>query len=383
MRARPGIRLWHRWFGLLGGLWLALLALTGSAIAFYDEIDRALNPDLRLVASAGRAPLPIDTVVTSAQAALPGFAPDNLLLAPDPGASHWLLGRMASGGAMMSVQVFIDPYSGALLGWRESGALVLDRQHLPDLIYGLHTEFLAGEAGAWLAGIIALAWLLDHFLALPLAIPRLGHWRSAFAMKGKAGSLRRLFDWHRAKGMWGWVATFVLALTSVTLIFPTATRELVEQVSPVSHRLHEDFAETGPPAESIGIDRAIEIVTAGREPVHSVRLFPWAGAYAVRTFDPARDPDDQGRLWTYVNMESGTIMGRRHDIGTSAGDVFLGWQYPLHSGRFAGLPGRVLVALLGVLTAWLCWSGLRLYLRRRRQNRASNEADVRSGGQTA
>ena len=70
-----------------------------------------------------------------------------------------------------------------------------------------------------------------------------------------------------------------------------------------------------------------------------MRLFPRARAYAVRTFDAARDPDDQGRLWTYVNMESGAIMGQRHDVGTSAGDLFLGWQYALHSGKFAGLPG--------------------------------------------
>jgi len=367
MKTRPGLRLWHRWFGLLGGLWLALLALTGSAIAFYDEIDRTLNPELRLVEPRTGDVLPVDDIVASAEQALPGFAPDNLLLAQEPDQAHWLLGRLSSGDEMMGVQVFVDPYDGRMLGWRESGVLKLDRQHVPDLLYGLHTEFLAGEAGAWLAGIVALAWLLDHFLALPLAIPRLSHWQSAFALKGSPGSLRRLFDWHRAKGMWAWGATFVLALTSVTLIFPVATRQMVDLVSPVSHRLHEDMPETGPPDVSIGIDRAMAIAAPAGEPVHSVRLFPWAGAYAVRTFDPAQDPDDQGRSWTYVDMADGTIMGTRHDNGTSAGDLFLAWQYPLHSGRFAGLPGRIIVALLGLLTMWLCWSGLRLYLSRKRK----------------
>lgn len=66
------------------------------------------------------------------------------------------------------------PSNGQMLGWRESAALGPDLRHLPDLLYGLHTEFLADEAGAWLAGIVALAWLLDHFLALPLAVPRPG-----------------------------------------------------------------------------------------------------------------------------------------------------------------------------------------------------------------
>jgi len=51
-RWRPALRAWHRWFGLGAALWLLLLALTGSVIAFYDELDRALNPDWRGVAVA-------------------------------------------------------------------------------------------------------------------------------------------------------------------------------------------------------------------------------------------------------------------------------------------------------------------------------------------
>ena len=51
MRTRPAL-LWHRWFGLLGGVWLLVIALTGSVLVFHEEIDHALNPDW-FTASAG------------------------------------------------------------------------------------------------------------------------------------------------------------------------------------------------------------------------------------------------------------------------------------------------------------------------------------------
>ena len=42
MRLRPALVLWHRWFGLLGALWLFLLGATGSILVFYEEIDHGL-----------------------------------------------------------------------------------------------------------------------------------------------------------------------------------------------------------------------------------------------------------------------------------------------------------------------------------------------------
>lgn len=371
MTLRSGLRLWHRWFGILIGGWLVLLAITGMAIAWYDELDTALNPDLREVAVSQRAPVPLDLVITNAKAALPGLTIRNAILAPEPGTTHWLSGPQSlPDGSVRSMQVFIDPASGAVVGTRESGALQFDRQHLPDLVYGLHTELLAHEIGATIIGIIGLLWLLDHFLSLPLAIPRRHKWAEAFQMMGKRGSLRRLFDWHRAKGMWMWLLTFTITLTGVTLAFPNASRDLVRPFSNISERLHETMPDATGETARIGIDEAVSLVTSDRTGVYSIRPFPDLGLYAVRTYDP-RDPDNQGRLWTYVSTTDGEIVGRRHDNGESAGDFFFAWQYPLHSGHAAGIVGRIIVTLVGLLTLLLCYSGLRLVWRRRRSSRTN------------
>lgn len=368
-RWRPFARVWHRWFGILGGLWLLLLAVTGSAITFYDELDSWLNPDLRSIPVAAEHHAPVDLAVVRAQAALPGFAPNNILMPSHPRGTIWMLGRAPIGeGRPRAVQIFADPRDGRTLGWRESGKLALDRRHVMDILYGLHVDLLAGEWMTWVFGLVSLAWLIDHLIALWLAVPLLAKWRSAFAVAGRPGSLRRLFDWHRAPGMWGWPVTFVLALTGVTLAWPGDSRVAVSIVSPVSERLHEHWPDVPPPERVIGLDRAIAAVTNDRADVHSLRILPDHAAYAVRTFDP-RDPDYQGRLWTYVAMADARILGQRHDNGSSAGDVFFAWQYPLHSGQALGEPGRWIVFASGFLTSALVITGWMLWLRRRRSQR--------------
>lgn len=361
---RRALRLWHRWFGLAAGVWLLLLALTGSAITYYEELDHALNGDLRQVARTGPpVPAPITTALTRAEALFPGFQPRHIDLPDRPNETIWLIGSATIEGQRAGVQVFAHPQSGELVGWRQSGVWSLDRRHLPDLLYGLHVDLLVAPWVTAVFGFISLLWLIDHLLALALAVPKLALWREAFWVNGRPGSLRRLFDWHRAPGLWAWPVTFALALTGVTLAWPELSREAVRPFAAVSDRLEYSLPDRTIEAR-LTIDQAISKVAPLAE-IDSLRPLPDKGVYAIRTHDH-RDLDYQGRLWTYVDMETGEIIGRRHDVGEGPGDAFFAWQYPLHSGQALGEIGRALVFIGGLVTAALSVTGLMLWLRRGR-----------------
>ncbi len=66
--------LWHRWFGIIGGVWLLLIAVTGSILAFYQELDRVFNPQLFHAASTAPndAPWRIAAAIAAAEATIPG-----------------------------------------------------------------------------------------------------------------------------------------------------------------------------------------------------------------------------------------------------------------------------------------------------------------------
>lgn len=363
-RWRRVLRLWHRWFGLLAVVWLLALAITGIPIVFYDELDRALNPDWRTVSVSGEG-VRLDAAIARADSSL-SFTARFVDLPNAPGQSIMMLGSApAAGEESRSLQVFADPATGALLGWRESGVLAFDRRHLMDTLYGLHVDLMLGEPMAWFLGLVALAWVLDHVAAAILAIPRVAKWRDAFLVGGRGFNLRRLFDLHRAPGLWAFPVTLVLAFSGLALAWHEEVRAAVRAVAPVSERLHESFPARPPAAEPIGPDAALMIVSARTgATADSVLLFPRLGVHGVRSFDP-RDLDGMGRLWTYVDMADGAVLGERHDNGDGAGDAFFAWQYPLHSGKGLGLTGRWLVVAGGVATIWLCVSGIWLWLRRR------------------
>lgn len=368
--ARRWLRLWHRWFGLAAGLWLILLAVTGSAIVFYEELDRWLNPELRAISGVSQGPPQAGRAIAGAQAALPGFVPRFVDLPRTPEGSILMIGSIPrSAGAPQAVQAFADPRDGAFLGWRASGTLSFGRRELMDTLYNLHMDLMLGEAMAWFLGLVALLWVLDHVPAILLALPRGATWRSAMLIRGRGLNLRRLFDLHRAPGIWFLPVTLTLAITGVSLAWHEEVRTVAGLVSPVSHRLHEDWP-AGPPERDVGIDAAIAQVSQGTGgPVRSVLLLPRQRAYAVRTV-AARDLDDMGRLWTYVAMADGRVLGQRHDNGVSGADTFLAWQYPLHSGKALGLAGRWLIFAAGLAVAMLCLTGFWLWARRARSGRA-------------
>ena len=73
-----------------------------------------------------------------------------------------------------------------------------------------------------------------------------------------------------------------------------------------------------------------------------------------------------GHPWLYVDGMTGAMAGSYVPDTGSAGDLFMQAQFPLHSGRILGLPGRLLISLMGVLVAVLSVTGLVLWVRKRR-----------------
>ncbi len=73
-----------------------------------------------------------------------------------------------------------------------------------------------------------------------------------------------------------------------------------------------------------------------------------------------------GNPWLYYDSHSGVAAGADVPGTGSAGDIFMQSMFPLHSGRIIGVPGRVLMSLMGVVVAMLCVTGVLIWARKRR-----------------
>jgi uncharacterized iron-regulated membrane protein len=69
------------------------------------------------------------------------------------------------------------------------------------------------------------------------------------------------------------------------------------------------------------------------------------------------------------------LLGDRQPWKGTAADLFVQAQFPLHSGRILGLPGRILISAMGLVVAILSVTGVVIWARKRRA-RLAREAST-------
>ncbi|VXD04669.1 Peptidase [Pseudomonas sp. 8Z] len=385
---RPILVMLHRWCGLFIALFLFTAGLTGAIISWDHELDEWLNPHLFDAQSQGPSQDPLQLVDTL-EARDPRLQVSFMSLALEPGhaLNIFVDPRVdpATGKAyeLGFNQLGIDPVTAQVQGQREWGVISLSRENLLPFLYKLHYSLhipdgFGIELGVLLFGIVAIVWCLDCLVALWLSFPNWRSWRKSLAFRWRQGGYKLNFDLHRSGGVWIWLLLLIMAVTSVSMnLGNQVVRPLVERFStltpsPFASRTPVTLDEQVVPQ----IDRREAIAIAAAEakrlgwqaPPGGLFLSAEFGVYGVGFYAPGEDHGDAGlgNPWIYVDSRSGELAGAHVPGSGSAGDIFLQAQFPLHSGRIIGLPGRILVSLLGLAVAGLSLTGLVIWAKKRR-----------------
>jgi uncharacterized iron-regulated membrane protein len=384
----------HRWFGIGTALFLFVSGLTGAIIAWNQELDAVLNPGF-YYARSNQPLLSSLELANRVEAADPRLHVTYLPLGVVPGRT--LLMRVrgrrdpATGQpyALGFDQIAVDPATGRIQARREWGALSLTRLNLMPFLYVFHyTLYLpttgSGIAiGIWLLGIVAIVWLFDSVIALVLAFPNFKTWRKSFAFRVQRGGYALVFDLHRSGGVWVWGLLGVIALTSIGMNLERPVMRpvvsLFSQLTPRPGSNPELHAPHPAGAAMLSRERIVALATAGGQ---QMKLSAAPGAifeiaslnlYGVGYFKPGGDYADRslGNAWVYWDAWTGREAGASVPGRGSAGDIFMQAQFPLHSGRILGLPGRILVSFMGVMVALLSATGLVIWFKKLKARRTA------------
>jgi uncharacterized iron-regulated membrane protein len=401
---RTVFALLHRWAGLSIALFLFIAGLTGAVIAWDHEIDEWLNPHLFEARSApSSAPLPPLELARRIEASDTRVQVGYMPLAIEPGHTLGLSVRPRIDPATAKPyelgfnQMALDPATGAVQGTREWGALSLSRENLLPFLYKLHYSLHIpdvgdAELGMWVMGIVSVVWILDCFIALWISFPNPRSWRKSFALRTRQGWPKLNFDLHRSGGVWVWALLLMLAVTSVSMnlgrevmkpvvsLFSPVTPTPFEQRKPTP--THQPIEPVLSREQALALAQAEAVRRGWAPPPGAIFYAERYGVYGVAFFTPAQEHGDGGlgNPWLYFDGRTGAIVGDQVPGTGSAGDIFMQAQFPLHSGRILGLPGRILISLMGLLVAVLSITGVVIWARKRR---ARTKVGWRNAGEPA
>ena len=136
----------HRIFGLIGGLFILMLTLTGCVLLFDNAIDGWLNPDTVVVQPGGQRQ-PCDRVLGTLRQHYPAGQIRNLVLYPNQ-PDRALRADVRNG--QQRLWAYVNPYTGAFLGERDAENAFVRNVH------GLHEHLLAPPVGDWILFVVGL-----------------------------------------------------------------------------------------------------------------------------------------------------------------------------------------------------------------------------------
>lgn len=374
---RSWLRDIHLYLALLFGVLFVSAGLTGVLLAWNHELDAALNPALlQSRAPAAAAPLTPEKVEAALArlAQLPGYGkPTNLMLPDDahdvfvawyrPAVRHKTLF-----GTDLQRQVMLDQYTLEVLGERNYGEFGLSRPLLMPTLFHLHRYLLAGEGGKMVTGVTGGMLFLTAMLGLVLWWPKM-HWtslRKALTVRGHLTSRQFNYSLHRAAGFFMTPVLATLGFSGLAMNLPDVVRPVIGAVSTLesNDKLANGAAEGRKLiTASAAMAAAQRAVPQGR--ISRVTLGTAKAPYEVRMRQAAEVRKGDGNTRISVDAYSGEVLRVRDPLKAPAGDTFLNWMFPLHTGEAFGLPGRVLISFTGFALLLFMVTGVVLWLGRR------------------
>jgi uncharacterized iron-regulated membrane protein len=349
----------HLWLGLGAGLYLLLIGVTGAAVVFRQDLQRAWYPEF-FAPVRPAVPLAAPEVVFRE---LRARYPDGRLSGID-----WPTPRRDSFLAYVSAgerfrTVFVHPVSGRVLG------------ELPydwiRWLQDLHFDLLAGPVGRIVnatGGICLAAMSVTGFV---LWWPGARRWHDALRVHAGRGWNRLIWELHGATGCWSLLALLMWAATGAYFGFPQQIRRVVHAVAPLTIV----DAPQSHPAVHAGSQRPLSpdtIVERARRHAPAARMarMVWPSTdgapflvIMARATHGDYDTSDELSLW--LDQYSGEPLGVRDHGERSAGDTLIAWILPLHAGSFGGLPIRILWSALGLALPLLFATGVVMWSNRR------------------
>lgn len=376
-KKKRGSKYWvnqiHLWLGLVSGLVVFVVAVTGCIYVFQKEISEWVHSDRYFVTAPDNGhTLPVQVLFDKAKKAMGDTAEITYVVAYKAENRTWEFMSYADGdekafwiaNTVKHYQsVFLNPYTGEKTGFVDY------RTDFFNVVKYLHWSLLMNTA----YGGVVVGW--STFIFVVMLITGLILWwpkkwsraqtKQRFTINWKAKWRRVNYDMHNVLGFYAMIIAILIALTGMVMAFtwfrntvyvvatqsvtPPATKEWksvkpaqAQQGSPFDLAFTQTVAKY-PQAERIGINTPY-----GEE--GTIQTYCYRGGETYYDYDVMQ-----------FDRYNGKLLGIDLWKTKNRGEKLIGMNYDIHVGAVAGLPGKILAFLASLVAASLPVTGVMLW----------------------
>lgn len=407
----------HLVSGLVAGIIIGIMSLTGAALAFEPQLEQWADREARHVQppAPGAARLSVDELLARVRAAKSGVQPQGVTVYADPESAVLVSTGRGSG-------VYVDPYTGDV---REQGGKGLRAflHQMEELHRWLATSEDHRAWGRGVTGVCNAAFLFLAVSGLYLWWPRKWTWKTVRPVLWFKGGLKgkaRDFNWHNAAGFWAMPILVVLTASGVVmsykavsdLIFTLTGNEPPANSGPFA-QAQVKVPEPPPGAAPLAVDALFAEAQKQVPTWESISLRMGGGPRpggqregapregAPREGGPREGGSREGgprgpQATTFSIKEQGgwplfasaqlslnpftaEVLRRETFADYNSGRQIRTWLRFLHTGQALGWAGQLVAGVASLAGAFLMWTGFTLSWRRffrRRSTVAPTEQEL-------
>lgn len=367
----------HLLTGVTVGVIILSMAVTGGLLVFMPELTTWVDTHNFSAVQKSGAMLPAQEI---AQRAMANIQPDGRLT---------IVFRSGTHPAEVSVgnqTVYVDPYSGALLGQSSPGMRVFSEK-----VRSFHTSLGAlasfRRTGKVVVDTCNVAFFFMALSGLYMWFPRKWNWaslRSSLLFRGGLAGRAKHWNWHNVAGIWCVVPLIFITLTGMVMSYDWATNlAIIIGGGQIPVRTAGRFpggrgpngGARGPfgqqallPGDLSGLDTLVDAAKAQTPGWTTISSSVGPGGQLRATAERSGWLHPLQRFQFTLDPQSGNVVMAKDNFGFSGPNApkfdLAGYLRIVHTGEAGAIPGKILalIACLGALL--LIYTGYLMSLRR-------------------
>jgi uncharacterized iron-regulated membrane protein len=358
----------HLWLSLVFAVVILIASVTGAALVYRHDIDRALHPALY---HATPGDVGWDAAWNAARTRYPHL--DATLIR---GPVDRRVYQVELGDGLLPRAVHVDPGSGRILGEHDPP------KTLAGWLFILHFNLFAGDAGHVIIGIAGVALVVITLTGIWLWWPTFKRFASGFRIRWRRPAFVLNYDLHRVVGIISLPLVFLVALTGTFLVFYGVGSRVVHglflttpEAAAALQAVPSTTATRGL-ALPLSLDDAATVAAALLPGSRASSMYiSGPGGTNVKVWLRARGDirPNVGSWHAWIDRSSGRVTAAMLPQNTPpAAHADETWIIALHYGTYGGEAVRLVYFMGGLVPVMLLVTGVtHWWLRRRRPNRAS------------